>query len=56
MLYDEAIEARCRVSRATVCSALRQFEQVGLMKRIGLPKSHKAWFFLDPRLHQRFFS
>lgn len=26
ILYDEAHETQCRVSRATVCTALRQFE------------------------------
>jgi Fe2+ or Zn2+ uptake regulation protein len=44
LLYDEAQEARCRVSRATVCSALRQFEQAGLLRRITVHGSKKAWF------------
>lgn len=47
ILYDEASNARCRVSRATVCSALRQFEQVGLAKRFIVLRSRKAWFALD---------
>ena len=46
ILYDEASKARCHVSRATVCSALRQFEQVELAKKISVLKSRKAWFAL----------
>jgi Fe2+ or Zn2+ uptake regulation protein len=30
ILYDEAREALCPVSRSAVCNALRQFEQAGL--------------------------
>lgn len=44
ILYDEVHETRCRVSRATVCTALRQFEQVGLLRRINVHGSKKAWF------------
>jgi Fur family transcriptional regulator, iron response regulator len=44
ILYDEAHEARCPVSRATVCNALRQFEQAGLLRRITVHRSKKAWF------------
>jgi Fur family iron response transcriptional regulator len=47
ILYAEASKARCHVSRATVCSASRQFEQVGLVKRISVLKSRKAWFALN---------
>jgi Fe2+ or Zn2+ uptake regulation protein len=47
ILYDEASKARCQVSRATVCSALRQFERAGLTKRIEVLNSRKAWFALD---------
>ena len=44
ILYDEALEARCPVSRAAVCNALRQFERVGLLRRITVHGSKKAWF------------
>ena len=44
ILYGEAHEARCPVSRATVCNALRQFEQAGLLRRITVHRSKKAWF------------
>ena len=44
ILYGEAREARCPVSRATVCNALRQFEQAGLLRRIMVHRSKKAWF------------
>lgn len=47
ILYDEASKAHCHVSRATVCSALRQFEQAGLAKRTSISRSRKAWFALD---------
>ena len=43
-LYQEARRAGCSVSRATVCLALRQFEQTGLLKRFSVPGSRKAWF------------
>ena len=44
ILYDEAHEARCSVSRATACNTLRQFEQAGLLRRITVHRSKKAWF------------
>jgi Fur family iron response transcriptional regulator len=44
ILYDKALEARCPVSRAAVCNALRQFEQAGLLRRITVHGSKKAWF------------
>jgi Fur family transcriptional regulator, iron response regulator len=44
IVYDEAHEARWRVSRATVCNALRQFEQAGLLRRLTAHRSKKAWF------------
>jgi Fe2+ or Zn2+ uptake regulation protein len=46
ILYKEACDARCSVSRAAVCNALRQFEQVGLLRRIKVPRSRKAWFVI----------
>jgi Fur family iron response transcriptional regulator len=44
ILYDEAREAGYPVSRATVCSALRQFEQAGLLRRVTGNQSKKSWF------------
>ena len=44
ILYQEARAAGCSVSRATVCLALRQFEQAGLLRRFTVPGSRKAWF------------
>jgi len=44
ILYDDALEARCPVSRAAVYSTLRQFERVGLLRRIAIHGSRKAWF------------
>jgi Fe2+ or Zn2+ uptake regulation protein len=44
ILYDEARKARCPVSRSAVCSALRQFEQAGLLRRIAVDQSKKVWF------------
>jgi Fe2+ or Zn2+ uptake regulation protein len=49
ILYEEAYQAHYRVSRATVCSTLRQFAQAGLVRRINAPKSPKAWFVIDRR-------
>jgi len=46
ILHGEAHEARCPVSRATVCNALRQFEQAGLLRRITVHRSKKAWFVI----------
>jgi Fur family iron response transcriptional regulator len=46
ILYDEAREARCPVSRSAVCNALRQFEQAGLLRRIATDRSKQAWFFI----------
>jgi len=46
ILYDEAQGTRCLVSRATVCSTLRQFERAGLLRRITVHGSRKAWFVI----------
>jgi Fur family iron response transcriptional regulator len=46
ILYDEAREARCPVSRSAVCNALRQFEQAGLLRRIATDRSKQAWFVI----------
>jgi Fur family iron response transcriptional regulator len=43
-LYGEARAAGYSVSRATVCLALRQFEQAGLLRRFTVRGSRKAWF------------
>jgi Fur family iron response transcriptional regulator len=44
ILYNEALEARCPVSRGAVCNTLRQFERAGLLRRITVHRSKKAWF------------
>jgi Fur family transcriptional regulator, iron response regulator len=46
ILYEEAREARCPVSRSAVCNALRQFEQAGLLRRIATDRSKQAWFVI----------
>jgi Fe2+ or Zn2+ uptake regulation protein len=46
ILYDEAHEVSRAVSRATVCNTLRQFEQAGLLRRIMVHRSKKAWFVI----------
>ena len=46
ILYDEAREASCLVSRSTVCNALRQFEQAGLLRRIVIDRSKQSWFVI----------
>jgi Fur family transcriptional regulator, iron response regulator len=46
ILYDEAREARCRVSRATVCNTLRDFEQAGFLRRVTVRQSKRAWFVI----------
>ena len=40
ILHGEAL------SRAPVCNALRQFEQAGLLRRISVHRSKKAWFVI----------
>jgi Fur family iron response transcriptional regulator len=49
-LYDEVHEALYPVSRATVCNTLRQFERAGLLRRITVHRSNKAWFSLPMRM------
>ena len=46
ILYKEACDARCSVSRATVGNALRQFERARLLRRITIRRSKKAWFVI----------
>ena len=46
-LYSDALEARCGVSRATVSHTLRQLERAGMLKRVAVPRSKKAWFVID---------
>ena len=45
ILYEEAREAHCPVSRSAVCNALRQFEQAGLLRRIATDRS-QSWFVI----------
>jgi len=53
IFFDEARKARCFVSRSTVCNALRQFERAGLLRRVPVHGSKKAWFAFDPRVITR---
>jgi Fe2+ or Zn2+ uptake regulation protein len=46
ILYDEAREECCPVSRSAVCNALRQFEQAGLLRRIAIDRSKQSWFVI----------
>ena len=46
IVFAKAHEASCPVSRATVCNTLRQLEQAGLLKRIAVHQSNKAWFVI----------
>jgi Fe2+ or Zn2+ uptake regulation protein len=46
ILYEEAHESQCFVSRATVCNAFRHFERAGLLRRITVNRSRKAWFVI----------
>ena len=52
ILYDEAREARCPVSRSAVCNALRQFEQAGLLRRIAIDRSKQSWFVIANAAHR----
>jgi Fur family iron response transcriptional regulator len=49
ILFAEAHEVWCPVSRATVCNTLREFEQAGLLRRITVHRSKKAWFVIAKR-------
>ncbi len=46
-LYSDALKARCGVSRATVSHTLRELERAGMLKRVAVPGSKKAWFVID---------
>jgi Fe2+ or Zn2+ uptake regulation protein len=50
MLYDEVHGRRYEVSRATVCATLRQFEHAGLLRRMTVEGSKKAWFAVNRRI------
>ena len=52
-LYEEAHESRCSVSRATVCNTLRHFERAGLLRRITVHRSKKAWFVITNEKRRR---
>ena len=46
ILYDEAREARCPISRSAVSNGLGQFEQAGLLCRIAIDRSKQSWFVI----------
>jgi Ferric uptake regulator family len=45
-VYQESIRKLRPIPRSTIGAALRQFEQNGLVKRIDIDRSRKAWFAL----------
>jgi hypothetical protein len=45
-VYQESIRRRRSIPRSTVGAALRQFEQNGLLTKIDMDHSRKAWFVL----------
>ena len=47
-LYNDAQRARYSVSRATVINTLRQFTRAGLLRRVPIDGSRKAWFVPGP--------
>ena len=47
-LYNDAQRARDFVSRATVTNTLRQFTRAGLLRRVPIDGSRKAWFVPGP--------
>lgn len=53
MLYDEVRAGQYKVSRATVCTTLRQFEHAGLLRRTTAEGSRKAWFAVNRRITNR---
>jgi len=46
ILYEKARAKDCFVSRTAVCNNLRHFEQAGLLRRITVSQSKKAWFVI----------
>jgi len=46
-LYSDVLKVRRGVSRATVSHTLRQLEQAGVLKRVAIPGSKKAWFVVE---------
>ncbi len=47
LYYSDALKACCGVSRATVSHTLRQLEQAGVLERVAVPGSKKAWFVVE---------
>ena len=54
MLNMEAARAGHSLSLATVYNALREFEQVGLIRRVAAP-SERVWYDTDTGPHRHFF-
>lgn len=53
-LFDEARDAGLNVSLATVYNTLRDFERIGLIRRIALP-GERVWFDTDRGDHRHFY-
>jgi len=49
-IYQESIRRRRPIPRSTVGAALRQFEQNGLLTKIDMDHSRKAWFVLGSEI------
>ena len=43
-----------KVSLATICNALREFEQAGLIRRVAVP-SERVWYDTDTDAHRHFY-
>jgi len=53
-LFDDACAAGVKVSLATVYNTLRDFERVGLVRRIATP-GDRVWFDTDTGDHRHFY-
>jgi Fur family iron response transcriptional regulator len=54
MVHAEAVEAKIRISMATIYNTLNQFTDAGLLRRIGVDGS-KSFFDTNPTTHHHFF-
>jgi len=53
-LYEQTIEANCRVSLATVYNTLRAFTSAGILRQVNTDCS-RVYFDTDPEEHHHFF-
>jgi Fur family transcriptional regulator, iron response regulator len=52
-LYSDVSDGQYPLSRAPVSSTLRRLEQAGVIKRIIVPGSKKAWFVIARPIRTR---